>query len=91
MKSSLLVAVIAACALSTAAVSAQEKSAPAMPAMNMAMDQQMPQTQEKIEKLQQQMEVIRAMSDPQEQKKLKQEHVQAMHQYTRTMHAWASR
>ena len=56
MKTSILISAIVACALSAPIVSAQEKSAPAKPAMSMDMDKQMPQMQENMKKMQQQME-----------------------------------
>ena len=56
MKTSTLLAAIVACAISAPIVSAQDKSAPAKPAMSMDMDKQMPQMQENIKKMQQQVE-----------------------------------
>ena len=78
MKTSILVAAIVACALSAPIVSAQDKSAPAKPAMSMDMDKQMPQMLENMKKLQTQMEKIRKTTDPKERRKLLQEHMQAM-------------
>ena len=56
MKTSILVATIVACALSTPIVSAQEKPAPDKPAMNMGMDKHMSQMQEKMKAMQAQMD-----------------------------------
>ena len=75
MKTSILVFAIVAGALSAPIVSAQEKSTPAKPAMSMDMDKQMPQMQEKMKGMQQQMEKLRATTDPQERQKLMQEHM----------------
>ena len=89
MKNSLLVAAIAACALSTSVVSAQEKYPPTQPAMTdkaMNMSKQMPQMQDNMKKMQQQMEKIRATTDPKERQKLMQEHMQAMQANMKTMH-----
>ena len=85
MKTSILVAAIVACALSAPIVSAQEKSAPAKPAMSMDMDKQMPQMQENMKKMQQQMEKLRATTDPKERQKLMQEHMQTMQENMKTM------
>lgn len=72
MKTAILVAAMVACTLSASIVSAQEKAAPAKPAagMGMNMDKQMPQIQENMKKMQQQMEQIRATADPVEGQKL---------------------
>ena len=85
MKASILVAAMVACALSAPIVSAQEKSAPAKPAMGMDMDKQMPQMQESMKKMQEQMEKLRATTDPQERQKLMQEHMQTMQEHMKTM------
>ena len=85
MKSSTLVAGIIAFALSAPIVSAQDKSAPAKPAMRMDMDKQMPQMQENMNTMQQQMEKVRATTDPKDRQKLMQEHMQAMQENMKTM------
>lgn len=85
MKSSILITALIACALSAPIVSAQEKTAPAKPAMSMDMDKQMPQMQENMKKMQQQMEKIQATSDPAERQKLMQEHMQTMQENMMTM------
>ena len=85
MKTSILVAAIAACALSAPIVSAQEKSAPAKPAMSMEMDKHMSQMQENMKKMQQQMEKLRATTDPKERQKLMQAHMQTMQENMKTM------
>ena len=85
MKSSILVAAIVACALSAPIVSAQEKSAPAKPAMGMDMDKQMPQMQEKMKAMQGQMDKIRKTTDPRERQKLMQEHMQTMQENMNTL------
>ena len=95
MKNSLLLAAIAACALSASVVSAQEKYPPAQPAMkdkamhmnmNMDMSKQMLQMQDNMKKMQTQMEKIRATSDPKERQKLMQEHMQSMQDNMKMMH-----
>jgi len=79
MKTSILVAAIVACALSAPTiVSAQERSAPTQPAMNMDMDTQMPQMLENMKKMQTQMEEIRKTTDSKERRKLLQDHMQNM-------------
>ena len=84
MKTSILVAAIV-CALSTPIVSAQDKSAPAKPAMGMDMDKHMSQMQENMKKMQQQMEKLRATTDPKERQKLMQEHMQTMQENMKAM------
>jgi len=58
MKTSIFVATILASALSTSIVSAQEMSAPAGSAKNIDTDKQLSQMQEKMKKMQQQMEKL---------------------------------
>jgi len=82
MKTSILIPAIVACALSAPIVSAQEKSAPAKPAMSMDMDKQMPRMQENM---QTQMDKIRKTTDPKERQKLMQEHMQAMQENMKAM------
>ena len=60
MKTSILVAAIVGSTLSMPILAAQDKAAPAKPAMSMEMNKQMPQMQENMKKMQQQMEKIRA-------------------------------
>ena len=55
MKNSILVAATVACAPSAPFVSAQEKSAPAKPAMSMGMDRQRSRMQEHMKEMQRQM------------------------------------
>jgi len=86
MKTSILVTAIVAGVLSAPMLSAQEKAAPAKPAMNMDMGKQMPQMQENMKSMQQQMEKLGATSDPQERQKLMQEHMQTMQERQRLMH-----
>jgi len=87
MKTSILVAAMVACTLSASVVSAQEKTAPAKPTMNMgmSMDKQMPQMQENMKQMQQQMEKIRATTEPKERQKLMQAHMQAMQENMKAM------
>ena len=85
MKTSILISAIVACALSAPIVSAQEKSAPAKPAMSMDMDKQMSQMQQNMKKMQQQMEKLRATTDPKERQKLMQEHMQTMQENMKAM------
>jgi hypothetical protein len=75
MKTSLMVAVILACTLSAPITSAQQEPAPAKQAMSMDMDSLM---QENMEKMQQQMDKLRATTDAGERQKLMREHMQAM-------------
>ena len=84
MKTSILFTTIVVCALSAPIASAQEKSAPAKPAMGM--DKQMPQMQENMKKMQQQMEKFQATTDPKERQKLMQEHMQTMQENMKAMH-----
>jgi hypothetical protein len=86
MKTSMLVAAIVTCALSASIVSAQEKPAPAKPAMNMDMESHMSQMQEKMQAMQAQMDTIRNTTDPKERQKLMQEHMQAMQENMKAMH-----
>ena len=85
MKTSILVAAIAVCALSAPIVSAQEKSAPAKPAMSMDMDKQMPRMQENMKKMQQQMDKMHQSKDPKERQKLMREHMQTMQENMKSM------
>jgi hypothetical protein len=85
MKNSILVATFIACALSAPIASAQDKAAPAKPAMSMEMDKPMPPMQENMKKMQQQMEKIQATTDPKERQALMQEHMQAMQECMKTM------
>jgi DNA-binding protein YbaB len=85
MKTSILMSTFVACALSAPIVSAQDKSAPASPAMSMGMDKQMPQMQENMKKMQAQMEKSRVTTDPKERQALMQEHMQAMQDNMKAM------
>lgn len=87
MKTLILSTAIVVCTLSAPIVSAQEKAAPAKPAMRMDMDKQMPKMQENMKKMQQQMEKIHATTDPQERQKLMQEHMQTMQENMKAMRA----
>jgi hypothetical protein len=99
MKTSILVAAIMAGALaapfataqdkslSSPAASAQKRSAPARQALRMDMDKQMSQMQENMKTMQQQMEKLRATTDPQERQKLMQEHMQTMQENMQAMRA----
>ena len=86
MKTSILAIAIVACALSAPIVSAQDNSAPTGPANSVDMDKQISQMQEHMKVMQQQMEKIRATTDPNERQKLMQEHMQTMQEYMKTMH-----
>ncbi len=55
MKTPILVSAVVAGALSAPIVSAQERPAPAKPAMSMGMDRQMTQLKENMKEMQQQM------------------------------------
>jgi hypothetical protein len=83
MKTSILIAAIAACALSVPIASAQDQAAPDKPAMGMG--QQMSRMQQNMTAMQAQMEQIRATSDPTERRKLLQAHMQAMQDNMKAM------
>ncbi len=87
MKTSILLVAMVACTLQASIASAQEKAAPAKPAMPMGMnmDKQLPQMQDNMKKMQQQMEKIRATTDPKERQKLMQAHMQAMQENMKAM------
>jgi hypothetical protein len=85
MKTSILISAIVACALSAPIVSAQEKPAPAKPAMSMDMDKHMSQMQEKMKAMQVQMDKIGKTTDPEERQKLMLEHTQAMQENMKMM------
>lgn len=87
MKTSIMISAIVACALWAPIVSAQERTAPAKPAMSMNMDAHMSQMQEKMKAMQAQMDSMRNTADPQERQKLMQEHMQAMQENMKTMHS----
>jgi hypothetical protein len=78
MRTPILIAAIAACALSAPIASAQDQTAPDKPAMGMDMGQQMSQMQQNMTAMQAQMARIRATTDPTERRKLMQAHMQAM-------------
>jgi hypothetical protein len=83
MKTSILISAIVACALSAPIVSAQERPAPARPAMNMDMD--MSRLQEKMKAMQAQMDRIHRTTDAKERQRLMQEHMQAMQENMKAM------
>ena len=85
MKTSIMISTIVACALSAPIVSAQEKSAPAKPAMSMDMDKHMSQMQEKMKAMQAQMDRIHKTTDPKERQKLMQAHMQSMQENMKAM------
>lgn len=86
MKTPILAAMVAVCALSSIpAASAQDKTAPAQPAMSMDMGQQMSAMQANMRDMQAQMEKIRATTDPKERRRLMDSHMQAMHECMATM------
>jgi hypothetical protein len=85
MRSSMLYAAIAACALVAPFVSAQEKAAPVGSAMAVDMDQQMSRMQDNMTRMQQQMEELRATTDPVKRQKLMQEHMQTMQESMKAM------
>ena len=87
MKSAILVSTLVACALSAPIASAQETPLPAKPAMNMAMDKHMSQTQDKMKAMQAQMDTIRTVTDPEVRQRLMQKHMQAMQENMKAMHA----
>ena len=86
MRTSLLAAATIACALLTPVAFAQDKSAPAKPAMTMDMDKQMSQMQANMKTMQQQMDKLRATTDPTKRQKLMQEHMQTMQDSMKSMH-----
>ena len=84
MKTSILISAIAACALSAPAAFAQDKSAPAKPAMSMD-DKQTAPSQENMKLMQQQMDKIATTTDPKERQKLMQAHMQTMQENMKSM------
>lgn len=86
MKTSILVAAIAASALSAPVVSAQEKSPPPKHVMSMDVDKHMGQMQDTMKAMQAQMDRIHKTTDAKERHKLMQEHMQAMHDHMKSMH-----
>ena len=84
MKTSILISAIAACALSAPMAFAQEKPAPAKPAMSMD-DKQTPPSQENMKLMQQQMDKIATTTDPKERQKLMQAHMQTMQENMKAM------
>jgi predicted small lipoprotein YifL len=85
MRTSILIASIAACALSGPIALAQDKAAPATAPMTMGADQQMSQMQVNIDEMQAQMARIQATTDPKVRQKLMQEHLQTMQASTQMM------
>ena len=85
MKTSILISAIVACALSAPIAFAQEKPAPANPAMNMDNDKQMAPMPENIKKMQEQMDKIGTTTDPKERQKLMQEHMKTMQENMKEM------
>ena len=83
----MLVASIVACALAVPVASAQDKSAPAKPAMSVEMDAQMSRMQENMRAMRAQMEKIHATTDPKERQKLMQAHMQTMQDNMKAMHS----
>ena len=90
MKTSILISAIVTCTLSAPIVLAQEKPAPAKPAMSMDMDKHMSQMQEKMKAMQGQMDKIHKTTDPKERQKLMQEHMQAMQENMKMMRGMGS-
>ena len=84
MKASIFAVAIVA-ALSVPIASAQDRLAPAKPAMNMDTGKQTAETQANMEKMQQQMDKIATTTDPKERQKLMQEHMQTMQDNMKTM------
>ena len=83
MKTSIMIFAIVACALLAPIVSAQEKSAPAKPAMSM--DKDTSKMQEKMKAMQAQMDTIHKTTDPKERQRLMQAHMQAMQENMKAM------
>jgi hypothetical protein len=76
MKIPMLVAAIATCALLAPIVSAQEMPTPASPSMSV--ERQTSEMHENMKKMQQQMQTIRATTDPKIRQKLMAEHMEMM-------------
>lgn len=85
MKTAILIPAIAACVLSMPIASAQDKSAPAKPAMHMDMDKHMSKMQGNMKAMQAQMEAIHKTTDPKERQKLMQAHMTAMQENMKAM------
>lgn len=86
----LFAAIVVAAQIAPGLYAQDTKPTPAKPAMNMAMDKQMPQMQEKMKAMQAQMDKIRKTSDPMERQKLMQAHMQAMQENMKMMHGMGS-
>jgi hypothetical protein len=96
LKTSFLGSAILGCALSVSmvsAVSAQEASAPAKPAMGMnmgsgmEMDKPMSRMHENMSAAQQQMDKFRGTTDPKQRRKLMREHMQTLQDSMKMMHS----
>jgi len=85
MRTSILVAAIATCALSVPVASAQDTAVPEQSAMGMDMGRQMTQMQQNMAAMHVQMEQLRATTDPKERQRLLQAHMQAMQDNMKTM------
>jgi len=85
MKGSIIVAAVLAGTLAAPIVTAHDKGVHNKPGMSMDMDNHMSQMQENMKAMQQQMDKIRATSDPTERPKLMQEHMQAMQENMKAM------
>ena len=85
MKNAIMLSAIVACALAAPIASAQDKSAPAKPAMNMDMDKHMSKMQGNMKAMQAQMDTIHKTTDPKERQKLMQAHMQAMQENMKAM------
>ena len=84
MKIAILIPAIVA-ALSMPIASAQDKSAPAKPAMGMDMDKHMGKMQGNMKAMQAQMDKIHKTTDPKERQKLMQAHMTAMQENMKAM------
>ena len=86
MKTSILVPAIIASVLLAPVASAHEETAPAEPATNMGLEEQISRLQENMKEMQQQLERLQVTTDPKERRKLMQEHIQTMQESMNTMH-----
>jgi len=87
MKTAILTTLIVACAATAAPLSAADKPASnnQAPGMTMGMDKQMAQMQGNMKTMQQQMDKLRATTDPKAKQKLMQEHMQTMQDHMTMM------
>jgi len=85
MKTSTLLAVAVACAVSAPVSAGEDHAAHGQPAVSKDTDTQMSRMQENMKKMQQQMQELQTTTDPKERKKLMQVHMQTMQENMKAM------